>query len=136
MCAQKQRVLVVDDDVQLVDTVRTVLESAEYEVSYAYQAEEGLALAKEEKPDLIMLDIMLARPAGSQGMEASRQIQREPALQGIPVIILSGVKKVLDMPVRPVPDEEYVPVKAFLEKPFGPTELLAKVKEALRPRSA
>lgn len=133
MSEQKQRILVVDDDVQLVDTVRTVLERAEYEVSYAYQAEEGLALARGERPDLIMLDIMLAGPAGPDGAEVSRQLHHEPALKGIPMIILSGVKKVLDMPVQGGPNEDYVPVTTFLEKPFGPAELLAKVQEALGP---
>jgi response regulator RpfG family c-di-GMP phosphodiesterase len=71
------------------------------------------------------------RGSNGSGPGGKQQIHHEPALKGIPLIILSGVKKVLDMPLRPASDEEYVPVKAFLEKPFGAAELLAKVEEAL-----
>jgi CheY-like chemotaxis protein len=132
--SEKQRVMVIDDDVQLVDTVRILLESAGYEVSFAYQAEKGLELARQVKPDLILLDIMFAGPPGPNGVEISRQVHADPVLKGTPVIILSGVKKVLDMPVKIAPDEDYMPVKAFLEKPFTPDELLTAIQEVLGPQ--
>jgi len=134
MSEEKQHILVIDDDVQLVDSVTTLLESVGYGVSYAYHPAKGLDLAKEEKPDLILLDIMFAGPPGPDGIEVSRQIHQDPALGDIPVIVLSGVKKVLDMPVKIGPDEDYMPVKAFLEKPFKPDELLSEVEKVLGPR--
>lgn len=129
--AEGKHIMVVDDDVQLVDTVKTLLESVGYQVSYAYQAEKGMELARATKPDLILLDIMFAGPPGPDGIETSRRLRLDPVLKDTPVIILSGVKKLLDMPVRLAPDEDYMPVKAFLEKPFKPNELLAEIEKVL-----
>lgn len=127
----KKHVLIIDDDVQLVDTVRILLESQGYEISFAYRVEKGIDLARQQKPDLILLDIMFAGPPGPDGVEISRQLHQDPELGDVPVVILSGVKKVLDVPVKLAPDEDYMPVKAFLEKPFKPQELLDTVKKAM-----
>lgn len=128
-----KRILVVDDDVQLVDTVKVLLESVGYDVSYAYQSEKGMELARELKPDLILLDIMFAGPPGPDGVEISRRLRQDPVLGQTPVIIVSGVKKFLDMPFTLAPDKDYMPVAAFLEKPFKPDILLSKIEKALEP---
>ena len=133
--SERQHILVIDDDVQLVNTVETLLESVGYKVSYAYQPERGMELAREYKPNLILLDIMFAGPPGPDGIEVSRRFHQDPELTGIPVIILSGVKKVLDMPIKLAPDETYMPVQAFLEKPFKPNELLATIEKVIGPRA-
>jgi two-component system alkaline phosphatase synthesis response regulator PhoP len=132
--SEKRKVLVIDDDVQLVDTVQTLLEGAGYRVSYAHHPEKGMELAREVKPDLILLDIMFAGPPGPDGVEVSRRLQADAVLKDTPVIMLSGVKQVLDMPVEIAPDEDYMPVQAFLEKPFKPAELLAAIEEVLGPQ--
>ncbi len=134
--SDKKRILIIDDDVQLVDTMRTLLESVGYEVSCAYQAEKGLSLAREIQPDLIVVDILfVAWPGqaapGPDGVEVSRRLDQDPVLKATPVIVLSGVKKALDMPAKLGPDENYMPVQAFLEKPFKPGELLAEVEQLL-----
>ena len=129
--SEGMHVLVIDDDVQLVDSVKTLLESVGYEVSFAYQAEKGVALAKEIKPDLILLDIMFAGPPGTDGTEISMRLHEVPSLTDIPVIVLSGVKQALDMPVKLAPDDAYMPVEAFIEKPFKPSELLAEIEKVL-----
>jgi CheY-like chemotaxis protein len=77
---------------------------------------------------------MFAGPPGPDGVEISRRLRKDQELKGIPVIVLSGVKKALDMPVKLAPDETYMPVQAFLEKPFKPDELLAAIEEVLGPR--
>lgn len=132
--SEKKRILVIDDDVQLVDTVQTLLTSVGYQVSYAYQAERGIELALATQPDLILLDIMFAGPPGPDGVEISRQLHADPALKDTPVIVLSGVKRVLDLPIKLAPDEDYMPVRAFLEKPFKPSDLLAAIEGILGPR--
>lgn len=129
--SDKRRILVIDDDAQLVDSVKTLLESAGYRVFHAYQAEKGLSLAREVRPDLIVMDILFAGPPGPDGVEVSRQLAQDPELKDTPVIILSGVKEVLDMPVKLGPDETYMPVQAFLEKPFKPEELLSEIQHLL-----
>ena len=128
---KKKKILVVDDDVQFVDTVRTLLEGVGYEVAHAYHGREGLELARKLKPDLILLDVMFAGPPGPDGFQLSREIHRDPELRDIPVIIISGVRKVLDLPFTFTPDEKKLPVAAFLEKPIKPDELLSAVRRAL-----
>jgi CheY-like chemotaxis protein len=134
--ANTKRIMVIDDDAQLVDSIKTLLEGAGYEVSSAYQPAKGMALAREIRPDLIVMDILFAGPAGPDGVEVSRQLARDPALKDIPVIILSGVKRALDMPVKLGPDEAYMPVQSFLEKPFKPSELLETVQQLLALRDS
>ena len=130
----QKSVLLIDDDVQLVDSVKTLLESVGYQVIFAYQAKKGMDLAREIKPDLILLDVMFAGPPGPDGIELSRRLHQDPALDGVPVIILSGVRKVLDYPIKIYPDERWMPVKAFLEKPIKPDKLLVEIEKILGPR--
>ena len=132
--SKQNSIMIIDDDVQLVDTVKTLLESVGYQVSYAYQSEKGMELARETKPDLILLDVMFAGPPGPDGIELSRRLHQDPVLKDIPVIILSGIKKVLDMPIKIGPDETWMPVKAFLEKPVKPDKLLSEIEKILGPR--
>jgi CheY-like chemotaxis protein len=132
----RKTILVIDDDAQLVDSVKTLLESAGYEVAYAYQAEKGVALAREVRPDLIVMDILFAGPPGRDGVEVSRQLAQDRELGDTPVILLSGVKSVLDMPVKLRPDKGYMPVQAFLEKPFKPGDLLSKIEQLLALRDS
>jgi DNA-binding response OmpR family regulator len=133
--SEKKHIMVIDDDVQLVESVETLLTSVGYEVSHAYQAEKGLDLARETRPDLILLDVMFAGPPGPNGIELSRQFRQDKELEGIPVLILSGVRKVLDYPVKLEPDETWMPVKAFLEKPIKPDRLLAEIEAVLSPQN-
>jgi CheY-like chemotaxis protein len=127
----KKKILLIDDDAQLVDSVKTLLQSAGYEVFWEYHAERVLALAREVRPDLIVMDILFAGPPGSNGVEASRQLAQDPNLKETPVSVLFGVKKALDMPVKLGPDETSMPVQAFLEKPFKPGALLAEIEQLL-----
>jgi CheY-like chemotaxis protein len=131
MMKSKAKILVVDDDVQHVDTVKTLLESVGYTVDYAYLPEKAIEKARSSPPDLILLDVMFAGPPGPDGVETSRRIHQDPQLRSVPVIILSGVRKVLDLPFRLEPDEEWMPVKAFLEKPVKPDKLLSEIEKAL-----
>jgi CheY-like chemotaxis protein len=125
---QKQ-ILVIDDDVQMVDTVETLLGSVGYAVSHAYLALDGLELAREIKPDLILLDVMFAGPPGPDGFEMARQFRDDPDLKEIPIIMLSGVKKILGIPYEITPDDKWLPVKAFLEKPIKPAQLLEAIEK-------
>lgn len=128
-------IMVIDDDVQLVETMRVLLESAGYEVTHSYRAEEGIEKARQIKPDLVLLDIMFAAPPGPDGFELSRRFRHDPELQDIPVIILSGIKRALDFPFRIAPDDTWMPVAGFLDKPIKPNELLEAIEKVLGPRA-
>jgi two-component system alkaline phosphatase synthesis response regulator PhoP len=129
--SDKKKILVIDDDVQLVDSVETMLVSVGYDVSYAYQARKGVEMARQMQPDVILLDVMFAGPPGPDGFQVAREMHEDPELKDIPVIMLTGVRKVLDIPYELEPDEEWMPVKRFLEKPIKPAELLGAIKDTL-----
>jgi CheY-like chemotaxis protein len=132
--SRKQRILVVDDDVQVVDTVETLLQSVGYETLHAFRTEEGMELARKHQPDLILLDVMFSGPPGPDGFETSRLVQGDPALKGIPIIMLSGVKTVMGLNYDFSPDATWLPIKAFLEKPLRPDKLLREIEKVLGPR--
>jgi CheY-like chemotaxis protein len=132
--SEKQHILVIDDDPQFVETVTTLLESVGYQTSYAYQAEKGAELAKKEKPDLILLDVMFIDQPGPDGITLSIHLHDDPEVKKIPVIILSGIKQVVDFPYDYTPDPTWMPVKAFLDKPIKPATLLAEIEKVIGPR--
>ena len=131
--AEKHRILMIDDDVQAVDTAETLLQSVGYETNHAYMATEGLQVARTWKPDVILLDVMFAGPPGPDGFEVSREMHADPDLKDTPVIILSGLKKFFGMSTEFTPDETWMPVKAFLEKPIKPATLLDAISKVLEP---
>jgi CheY-like chemotaxis protein len=135
MPEKKGRIVVVDDDVQLVESVTTLLESVGYEVFSAHRAEKGFDLAKEKQPDLILLDVMFAGPPGPDGIEISRRIKKDPELKDIPVVMLSGVKKVLELGYDMTPDESFMPVEAFIDKPVKPEKLLTTIDDVLESKA-
>lgn len=132
----KGTIVVVDDDVQLVESVTTLLESVGYEVFSAYQAEKGFDLAKEKQPDLILLDVMFAGPPGPDGFEISRRIKKDEVLKDTPVVMLSGVKKVLELGYDVTPDDDFMPVEAFVDKPVKPEKLLTTIDEVLEAKES
>lgn len=132
--SNRQRILVIDDDVQVVDTVETLLQSVGYETFHAFRTEDGMELARKNRPDLILLDVMFSGPPGPDGFETSRLVQGDPALKGIPIIMLSGVKTVMGLSYDFTPDTTWLPIKAFLEKPLRPDKLLREIEKVLGPR--
>ena len=102
---KKKRILVIDDDVQHVEMVKTLLESVGYEVKFAYRPQKGLEVARVAPPDLIILDVMFAGPPGPDGVEIARLLAQDPDLKDVPIIMLSGVRKVLELPFALGTDE-------------------------------
>lgn len=129
--SDKKRILMIDDDVQAVDTVETFLQSVGYETAHAYMALDGIQLARSWKPDLILLDVMFAGPPGPDGFEVSRELHGDVELKDTPVIILSGLKKFFGMATEFTPDETWMPVKTFLEKPVKPATLLEAIQKVI-----
>ncbi|MFN2291516.1 MAG: response regulator [Anaerolineae bacterium] len=126
----KIQILVVDENVDLVDSIRTLLESQGYQVSCAYGADQARDQLLERRPALVVLDSSLAAPLAPEEEDVLREWQR-PALRSTPVLILVGAEGALSKVVRRGPKEPYGPPRAYLEKPFRPQELLAEVQDLL-----
>jgi len=122
------RILVIDDDPLFVETTKTVLESKDYQVITAFDGDEGLQKARDEKPDLILLDIIMPTQDGFQVCE---QIKGNPQLAEIPVIILTSFAKQKGETNIPVSAGFQLEAEGYLDKPVDPKELLEYVEKML-----
>lgn len=127
-----KKVLVVDDDADVRTFVTTVIETHGYTPLVATNGEEAMARIKENKPDLIILDVLMPRESG---IRMYRHLKTDVALKSIPVIILSGIAKrtflrsqaaLAEFGGESVPEPE-----AYLEKPAEPEELAQAINKVL-----
>ena len=129
----KKKILIVDDDPDQRLTVRLPLESAGYKVLEAANFEEGLESARKVKPDLLILDVMMdSATAGFQmalSMHSPDPDSEFKDFKDIPIIMLTAIHSTTSL--RFTPDEYYLPVQDFLEKPVNPDVLLATVRKNL-----
>lgn len=118
----KKTVLIVEDEVNIVDIVRFNLQREGYATLEAYDGEAGLALAREKKPDLILLDVMMPK---MMGFDVCRALREEG--DNVPVIILTAREeeedKILGLEIG---------ADDYITKPFNPVEVLARVRSQLR----
>ncbi len=123
------KILLVDDDLDFVEATKSLLETKGYEILTAPNGEDGYLQAKAHLPSLILLDVMMTYE--SEGFDAARKLAEDPATQKIAVMLLTGIRKAMKLPLSFGPDADWLPVRAVLEKPIKPDELLKKVGEAL-----
>jgi DNA-binding response OmpR family regulator len=115
------KTLIIDDEPRIVDGVRKYFEQAGFDVLAAYDGPGGLSLARQEQPDLIVLDLMLP---GMDGMDVCRELRRE---SNVPIIMLTARVEETDKLIGlELGADDYV------TKPFGPRELASRIKAVLR----
>ena len=124
------KILVIEDDPDMVAAIRMPLEANGYEVLTAPTGEEGLQKVKEVEPDLIVLDVMMETTTA--GFQVSLQL-RSPdpeseyaAYRHVPILMLTAIHTTTSL--RFGPDEAYLPVNDFVDKPMDPDVLLEKVR--------
>jgi CheY-like chemotaxis protein len=125
---EKKRILIVDDDRDLVQSIEDIL-STQYDVLKAYNGTEGLELAKKERPDLMILDVMM--DTDTEGFDVSRAIKDDPDLKGLKIIMLTAITSEKNLPFKFEPDDTWLPVATVLEKPLAPDALLKEVETRL-----
>jgi len=123
------KVLIVDDDADLQEATALLLEKSGFEVCSAYNADEGLEKVRSEKPDLVILDVLM--PTEYEGFEAARRIREDLGLRDLPILMLTAVHAMKKVPYRFAPDEKWLPVDVFLDKPVQPDVLIEKIQELL-----
>lgn len=124
------KILIIDDDADLVDAMVNLLQVKGYTTVTAHNGEEGYAKARAEKPDLMLLDVMMEYDY--EGFDIARRLKEDPSTKNIPVIIVTGIRRAKGLPFSFEPDTDWLPVKAVLDKPVKPDMLLKKVEEALK----
>ena len=122
-----KKVLLIDDDVDLVEANKIVLEANGYTVFTAYNGEDGLNKAKQEVPDVIVLDVSMEKK--DEGFYVSQRIRSTPGIAKIPILMISAIHKCTKLRFSPHTDGEYLPVNEFLDKPVDPNILVNLVEK-------
>lgn len=125
----KKKILLIDDDVDLIEMNRALLSVMGYEVDFAYNGEEGLDKIRSWQPDLVVLDVMMNSPG--EGFEVARRIKTDQSLCAIPVVMLSAVNNESGLSLRVGPDRQWNPVDAFIDKPVRKEQLLKTIRNLL-----
>jgi two-component system alkaline phosphatase synthesis response regulator PhoP len=127
------KILIIDDDADIVLAARLSLEGAGHQVVDAPNGTKGLELIKTEQPDLIILDVMM--DSQTEGFQVALKL-RSPAptseygaFRHIPILMLTSIHSTT--PLRFEPDMDYLPVDLFVDKPIDPDDLVQKVEWAL-----
>jgi two-component system alkaline phosphatase synthesis response regulator PhoP len=123
-----KKVLLVDDDVDFCEATNLLLESKGYEVVLAYDGKEGLAKTRAEKPDLIILDVMMPE---MNGYDVCVVIKADPELKKIPVILLTAVDQALFKTTYTRAMGLMTEADDYIAKPVEPAELVKRVEGLL-----
>ena len=129
---KKAKILLVDDDLDFIRATKTVLESKAYQVITANDGEEGLKKVVEERPDLIILDVMM--PV-KDGFTACKELKTDPRYQPfskIPVIMLTVYPDDRERAKLSMAEGMTMEAEDYLHKPVTPEELLQRAEELLR----
>jgi DNA-binding response OmpR family regulator len=129
--SEQTRLLIIDDDPDFVEGIKSILVKADYKVDVAYNPEDGFNSLKADPPDLLLLDIMMGR--GAEGVMIARKISKDEGLREIPVLIITGIREQMAFlfPGEPV-HPRFVPVDELIEKPVEPDFLLERVDALLK----
>lgn len=133
----KAKVLIVEDDLDFVEIVKTTLESQHYQVLVAGGKEEGLRLCREARPDAIILDVMM--PEGTEGFHFVWELRRDcdAKVCRTPILMLTSIHEKTSLRFYPEQGDgtygpyEYLPVQDFADKPLSPNDLLERVQRLL-----
>jgi len=124
----KKKILVIDDDRDLVQSLIYVLEDAGYAAIPAYDGNEGLEKARADRPDLVLLDITMPEKSG---VRFYRDVREDADLGSIPVIMVTGVMKQFEQFISS--RKQVPPPNAYFSKPVDPKELLEAISRLLLP---
>jgi len=119
-----KKILIVDDQLEVRDLVEVTMRVGDYQILKAKSGEEAIEIVKAEKPDLIIMDIMM--PGGMDGLEAARILKNDPETKDCKIIMLTSKGQQTDI-------EKGMEAGAddYFAKPFSPLELIKKVEEFL-----
>ncbi len=125
---ESKKILIVDDDPDLVLATRLVLESEGYEVEEAATGEEALDKMRADKPDLVFMDVMMANPL--DGYHTTQTIADDPELNDVPIVMVSSIAT--SQYAETFPTNQHLDIREFISKPIEPEELLKKAKRYVK----
>ena len=127
---ENTKIVVVDDDQDIRDSLKSILEGNQYTVVTAADKTEGMEKIKTEKPDLAILDVMMSTL--EDGFEMARDLKKDPQFKNMPILMLTGVTGQTGIDFKSTAgDPIWCPVDGFLDKPIEPSILLEEIKKLL-----
>ncbi len=124
------KIIIVDDNPDLLFTMGTFLKRNGFEILTAEDGRKGLEMIMRERPDLVLLDIMME--STYSGLDVCKEIRADPNLKNIPIIGISGIGDELGIQLDHWGDDEYFRVDEFFEKPVDRDKLLERIKIRLK----
>jgi CheY-like chemotaxis protein len=124
-----KNILIVDDDRDVFESMKIVLESEGYAVDWATNGTEALQKVRAKKPDLMILDVMMN--TDDEGFQVSYAMKQDGSLAAIPIIMVTSIGSKTGFSFDKRRDADFLPVNEFLEKPVDPKVLIDKVRENL-----
>ena len=122
-----KKILIVDDDPDFVEMNKAILESNNYAVLTAHNSKDGIKLIESQKPDLLLLDVMMGSDV--EGFDAVEKIRDLPAGKELPIVMITSFADKHEAPWKDKPDKSWVNVQNYLNKPVEPEMLLTEVKK-------
>ena len=127
---EQTKIVIVDDDQDIRDSLQAILERSRYTVVTAANKSEGMEKIKAEKPDLALLEVW--REAWQDGFEMARELKNDTNFKDMPILMLTGIKDQTGIDFKSTAgDPTWLPVDGYLEKPVEPNALLAEVEKLL-----
>jgi CheY-like chemotaxis protein len=124
------KILIIDDDPNFVEATKAILESKSYKVVAAYDKNEGMEKINSEKPDLILLDIMMKKL--DDGFTLCYKLKHDPELKKIPVLAISAITEETGLKFSSETDGEYFEADDYVEKPVKADDLLERIEKLLK----
>jgi CheY-like chemotaxis protein len=121
-------IIVADDDPDIIEAISTVLESRPYNIAAARDGEQCLEMIRKRSPDLLLLDLLMPR---MDGFAVIRELQSDPATAKIPILVLTTVVEDASRRRYELETGRDMPVRAYLQKPIAPEQLLREVEKTL-----
>lgn len=126
---KKSKILIIDDDRDFLDATSMVLESSSYQVITSADGDDGLRKAKQERPDLVLLDVIMPI---KDGFSVAEVMKKDPQLAKIPVLMLTSFSQRKGESSVSVAQGMKLEAEDYLDKPVAPDELLRRVKKWLK----
>lgn len=128
---EKATILIVDDDPDITEAMKVVLEHKNYIVKSAENVRQAMESLKKKLPDLMILDVMMETP--QDGFDLARQLKQDEKYKNIPILMLTGVQEKMGIDFKSAAgDETWLPVEEYLSKPVKPDVLLKKIEGLLK----
>ena len=129
------KILIIDDDPDFVEVTKVLFETKQYEVSAAYDPEEGYAKLEQEMPDALILDVMMGK--GADWFIVARKIRKDSRFDKMPILMLTSMREQtgFDFPGERI-HSKFLPVDDYIEKGVDPQVLLDKVEQQLAKKAS